>query len=79
MNLRQRGGAIGTLIVLIVLGFAGYWVYNNVLFPPQEQTGCHAELTTCTQYCRRTTAHGTPESQACLKSCSDKAQSCNSG
>ena len=46
---RQRGGAIGTLVVLIVLGFIGYWVFNNVLFPPQQLAGCDAEHDTCEQ------------------------------
>jgi hypothetical protein len=73
---RQRGGAIGTLIVLVALAFIGYWVYNNVLFPPQQQTGCKAERDTCIKYCRKTTAHGSPESETCLKSCEEQAQAC---
>ena len=76
MRSPQRGGAIGTLVVLIALGFIGYWVYNNVLFPPQQQTGCKTELDTCVKYCRRTTAHGSPESQECVKSCQEQAAAC---
>ena len=62
--------------MLVALGFIGYWVFNNVLFPPQQQTGCKAEQDTCIKYCRKTTVHGSPEYQACLKSCDEQAQAC---
>ena len=28
----QVGGALGTIVLLVVIGFVGYWVYNHVLF-----------------------------------------------
>jgi hypothetical protein len=70
----QRGGALGTIVLLVVIAFVGYWVWNHVLFS-DEPRSCKAALNACSTSCRKTTSE-VPEYQACMKKCQQQAEAC---
>lgn len=71
---QQLGGALGTIVLLIVIGFVGYWVWNHVLFS-DEPLSCKAALNACSANCRKTTTEQ-PDYQACIKKCEQQAEAC---
>lgn len=77
--MRQRGGAIGTLVLLIALAVLGYYVYQQFLGAESEAPpSCKAALNACVANCRKTTSEAA-DNQACQRRCRDQAAACNSG
>ncbi len=74
MRRRQLGDAVGTLIVLIALGVAGYYGYQYFL-QAEEKPSCKAQLNACIAKCRRTSTEA-PEMTACQQACRAKADAC---
>lgn len=70
----QLGGALGTIVLLVVIGFVGYWVYNHVLFSDAPPS-CKEQLNDCLRICRRTTSEA-PDYQACEQRCNQQAEAC---
>jgi hypothetical protein len=74
--IRQRGGALGTLVVLVALAVIGYFVYQQFLgsgasAPPS----CKAALNGCISECRRTTSEAA-DNQACQTRCQAQFDAC---
>jgi hypothetical protein len=73
----QRGGALGTLVVLIALAVIGYYAYQQFLGSGSEAPpSCSkAALNSCIPDCRRYT-NDAPETQACQDACRERAAAC---
>jgi Tfp pilus assembly protein PilE len=70
----QRGGALSTLVILLVLAFIGYYVYKQFL-TSDEVPSCKAVLQGCMKDCRRTTTEA-PAAQACQDACQRDVEAC---
>jgi hypothetical protein len=74
--LKQRGGTLGTLVVLIALAVVGYYVYQQYFGSVADAPpSCKAQLNTCLVICRRTTSEA-PDYQACEQRCNQQASAC---
>lgn len=72
----QRGGALGTLVVLVAIAVIGYFVYQQFLgsgasAPPS----CKAALNACVADCRRTTSEAS-DYQSCQSRCQQQLDAC---
>lgn len=74
MSRRQRGDTVGTLVILIALGIAGYYGYQYIM-QAEEAPSCKAQLNACISKCRRTSTEA-PQLQACQEDCRTKSESC---
>lgn len=74
MNPRQRGGALGTLVVIGALVAAGYYGYQYFV-QAEEAPSCKAQLNRCLANCRKTSTEA-PQMQACQEDCQAKRASC---
>ena len=74
MQAKQRGGAFGTLVILIALAVGGYYAYT-MFVAPSEPPSCQAQLQSCLAKCRRTTTEA-PQAQACQDACQREAAAC---
>ena len=76
MRTRQRGGALGTLIVIALLVAAGYYAYTEFLSTsPKAPPSCKAQLTACITNCRKTATEA-PAMQECQQACDRDAAAC---
>jgi uncharacterized membrane protein YebE (DUF533 family) len=71
---RERGGAFGTLVLLIAIGVAGYYAYQYMV-EAEEAPSCKAQLNGCLAKCRRTSTEA-PQLQACQEDCQAKRAAC---
>lgn len=74
MHAKQRGGALGTLVILIALGVGGYYAYT-LFVAPTEPASCAAQLQSCMANCRKTTTEAA-EAKACQDACQRGAAAC---
>jgi hypothetical protein len=74
VNARQRGGALGTLIIVCALGVAGYYGYQYFV-QAEEAPSCKAQLNRCIANCRKTSTEA-PEMKACQEACQAKREAC---
>lgn len=73
----QRGGALGTVVVLIVLAVIGYYVYQQFLGSDSKAPpSCQAALNGCIADCRRYSSSDASEAEACQTRCRDQATAC---
>ncbi len=76
MNGPQRGlGTFGTLVVLAILGAAGYYAYKSLVLAPAAPPSCKAALNDCIANCRKTNTEA-PDVQACQERCARTADEC---
>ena len=76
MRARQRGDALGTLVVLVALAVIGYYVYQQFLGKESERPpSCKAQSNACLAMCRKTTSEA-PDYKACQEQCEQKAAAC---
>jgi hypothetical protein len=76
MRRRQRGGALGTLIVIALLVAAGYYAYTEFLSTsPKAPPSCKAQLNSCIANCRKTATEA-PAMQECQQACERDAAAC---
>ena len=71
----QRGGAIGTLIVLILLAVGGYYLYVEMFVGETRPMSCTEANQACMKNCRRTSTEQ-PQIEACQKECKSKLDAC---
>jgi uncharacterized membrane protein YebE (DUF533 family) len=71
---RQRGGAFGTLVLLVAIGAIGYYAWNYY-FEAEEAPSCRAQLNRCISLCRKTASEA-PQAQACQETCQRDADAC---
>jgi hypothetical protein len=74
MHTKQRGGALGTFVILIALGVGGYYGYKMFVSPSEPQS-CAAQLQSCMANCRKTSTEA-PEAKACQDACQRGAAAC---
>jgi hypothetical protein len=74
MRQRQRGGALGTIIVIALLAGAGYYAYTEFV-APKAPPSCKATFNSCVVSCRKTSTEA-PALQACQESCQRDAAAC---
>jgi len=74
MRRTQRGGALGTLVILVILGVGGYYAYT-LFVAPSEPPSCAAQLQSCLTKCRKTTTEA-PQAQACQEACQRDNAAC---
>jgi len=74
-RIKQRGGAIATLIFLALLGAGLYYAYTIFVAKPQAPLSCKAQLNACSVSCRRTATEA-PAMQACQEACQRDAATC---
>lgn len=73
---RQRGGAIGTLIVLILLAVGGYYLYVEMFVDSGSRpVSCNEANQSCLKNCRRTSTEQ-QAIEACQKECQRKLETC---
>jgi hypothetical protein len=72
---KQRGGAIGTIIFIALLGAGLYYGYTFFVAKPQAPLSCKAQLSACSVSCRRTATEA-PAMQACQEACQRDAATC---
>jgi hypothetical protein len=70
----QFGGALGTLVLLIAIGVAGYYAYKYFM-ESEETPSCKAQLNRCIANCRKSTTEAS-EAQACQRKCEQDADAC---
>jgi len=76
MRAQQRGGALGTPIVVALLVAAGYYAYTEFLSTsPKAPPSCKAQLNACTTNCRKTATEA-PAMQECQEACQRNAAAC---
>jgi hypothetical protein len=76
MHMRQQGGALGTLIILILLVAGGYYAYTEfVSTAPKAPPSCKAQLNSCITNCRKTATEA-PAMQECQQACERDAAAC---
>jgi hypothetical protein len=76
MQTRQQGGALGTLIVLMLLVAGGYYAYTEFFSTsPKTPPSCKQTLNSCIASCRKTSTEA-PALQACQESCQRDAAAC---
>ncbi len=71
---RQRGGALGTIIVLALLVGGGYYAYTEFM-APKAPPSCKETLNACTVKCRKSSTEA-PALQACQEACQRDAAAC---
>ena len=72
----QRGGAIGTLIVLILLGVGAYYLYVEMFAGSGSRPlSCSEANQACIKECRRTSTEQAAI-QSCQKECQQKLDAC---
>lgn len=72
---RQRGDAFGSLVVIVVLAVAGYFVYKYFISMDQPPPSCKVQLNRCSADCNKTATEA-PEMKACQDNCTQKAAAC---
>lgn len=73
---KERGGALGTLVVLVALAVLGYYVYQQYFGSVADAPpSCRAQLNECTIICNRTKTEAA-DYQACEQRCNDQAAAC---
>ncbi len=73
---RQRGGALGTLVVLAALAVIGYYVYQQFLSSRGEEARyCPKEFYACQAECRKAAGEA-DEYRACERRCNDQLAAC---
>jgi hypothetical protein len=73
---KQRGGALGTLVVLIAIAVIGYYLYQQYFGAEADAPpSCKAQLNSCIATCRRTTSEAA-DNQACQQRCNQQAEAC---
>ena len=72
---RQRGDAIGSLVVLVALAVMGYFAYKYFVSVEQPAPNCKQQLTRCQVECRKTATEA-PQMQSCQEDCTRKAAAC---
>jgi hypothetical protein len=70
----QRGGALGTLVILVVVAVAGYYVYTE-WFQEGRTPSCKEADQACIKNCRRTSTDQ-DSIAACQKECQRKLDAC---
>jgi len=77
MRTWQRGlGTFGVLVVLVIAGFGGWWVYKNVFEADTVSAPtCESQQTACIAGCRKTTTEAA-QAQACQDGCRSNFASC---
>jgi hypothetical protein len=77
MRKRQQGGALGTLIVIALLGVGIYYAYTEFVrtTPNAPPPSCKVQLNACSSSCRRTATEA-PAMQECQEACQRKAAAC---
>ena len=61
-------------MLLLAIGFVGYWLYKHVLFSDAPPS-CKELQNDCLRICRRTTSEA-PDYQACEQRCNQQAEAC---
>lgn len=74
MRSSQRGGALGTLVIVVALAAAGYYGYTQFIAPTAPQS-CKAILNDCIAKCRKASTEA-PALQACQEACQREAAAC---
>jgi len=74
MRNAQRGGALGTTIILILLAAGAYYAYTEFV-APSAPPSCAAQLQSCLTKCRKTTTEA-PAAQACQEACQRDSAAC---
>lgn len=74
MKRRQRGGALGTLVLLIAIGVAGYYAYKYFI-EAEDAPSCKAQLNRCIAACRQNSTEA-PQVEACQRKCEQDAEAC---
>lgn len=72
---KQRGGAFGTILILVLVGIGGYYVYKTLFMAPTEPLSCKAALNSCITNCRKTTSEAA-DNQACQARCTQESEAC---
>jgi len=74
--MRQHGGALGTLVVLVALAVIAYYLYQQYFGAQSDAPpSCKAKLAACIAGCRRSTSEAA-ENQACQQRCAEQARAC---
>jgi hypothetical protein len=71
---RERGGALGTLVLLIAIGVAGYYAYKYFI-EAEDAPSCKAQLNRCIAACRKNSTEA-PQIDACQRKCEQDADAC---
>ena len=72
---RQRGDALGSLVVVVALAVLGYFAYKYFVSLEQPKLDCKAQFNRCQVECRKTASENT-QMQSCLQECQQKAATC---
>jgi hypothetical protein len=72
---RQRGDAVGSVVVVLALAVMGYFAYKYFASAEQPPPNCKMQFNSCSVDCRRTATEA-PQMQACQEECQRKATSC---
>ena len=75
MRTRQQGGALGTIIILILLAAGAYYAYTEFMAPEAAPPSCKAQLNACIGKCRKSQTEA-PAMQACQDACQRDAAAC---
>ena len=77
MKRLQRGlGAFGTLVILVMAGVAGYYIYKSAIEPETVSVpSCKSQFNSCMANCRKTTTEA-PQAQACQQACQRDVAAC---
>jgi hypothetical protein len=77
MKTLQHGlGTFGVLVVLVIAGAGGWWVYKNVFEADTVSApSCQSQLASCMANCRKTSTEAA-QSQACQEGCRANLASC---
>ena len=71
----QRGGALGTLIVLVIVALAGYYAYTEWFQDGGRTPSCKEADQACIKNCRRTSTDQASIA-ACQADCQRKLAAC---
>lgn len=71
----QRGGAFGTLIVLVLVAVGGYYLYLEMFEGGGRTPSCSEASQACIKNCRRTSTEQAAI-DACQKECQRKLEAC---
>ena len=72
----QRGGAFGTLIFLVIVALAGYYVYTEWFQDGGRKPSCNEASQACIKECRRTSTDQASIA-ACQADCQRKLSACD--
>ena len=77
-RLQQGLGTFGVLVVLVIAGIGGWWVYKNVFEADSVSAPtCESQQSTCIANCRKTSTESA-QIQACQDGCRRNFASCKS-